>query len=74
MKELALFRRLAVYGVHDRNFVCFRRVDENYGVYDKDDLSMLFTITEDEAYCTFFKGRERAARFTFLDSPFRQAA
>ena len=74
MKEIALFRRLAVYGVHDRNFVCFRRVDGSYGVYDKDDLSFLFTITEDEAYNTFYKWRETAAKFTFLDSPFRKSA
>jgi hypothetical protein len=74
MKEIALFRRLAVYGVHDRNFVCFRRVDGSYGVYDKLTNEQLFTIAEDEAYNTFYLGRETAAKFTFLDSPFRKSA
>lgn len=73
MKEIALFRRLAVFGVHDRNFVCFRRVDGSYGVYDKSSLDLLFTVKEDDAYATFFECRRYEAHYTFLDSPFRRS-
>lgn len=74
MKELALFRRLAVFGIHDSEFVLFRCVDGNYRVYDKEDLVVLFEIDEETAYNNFYRDRRYEARFTFLDSPFRKRA